>query len=88
MDLHRLRNVSSPTIQCFPGLTTKWLKKQRLDDYGPPPWAPVRKPLADCTVALVTTAGIHLKRTQRSTWQTRMVIRLPGHPRKRHSSGS
>jgi D-proline reductase (dithiol) PrdB len=32
-----------------------------LDDYGPPPWASVRKPLADCTVALVTTAGVHLK---------------------------
>ncbi|HVB74317.1 MAG TPA: glycine/sarcosine/betaine reductase selenoprotein B family protein [Ktedonobacteraceae bacterium] len=24
-------------------------------------WVPVRKPLAQCTVALVTTAGVHLK---------------------------
>ena len=25
------------------------------------PWAPLKKPLADCTVALVTTAGVHLR---------------------------
>jgi len=25
------------------------------------PWAPVRKPLANSTIALVTTAGVHLK---------------------------
>mgnify|MGYP003395115675 CR=1 FL=1 len=63
MDLHRLRNrFFALLFSRFPGLTTKWLKKQRLDDYGPPPWAPFRKPLADCTVALVTPAGLHPKK--------------------------
>jgi D-proline reductase (dithiol) PrdB len=45
----------------FPGLTARWLQKQKLDDYGPPPWSPVQKPLRECTIALVTTAGVHLK---------------------------
>jgi D-proline reductase (dithiol) PrdB len=62
MDLHRLQNrFFALLFGRFPSLTKKWLKKQQLDDYGPPPWAPFRKPLGDCTVALVTTAGMHLK---------------------------
>lgn len=28
---------------------------------GDIPWAPLRKPLSDCTVALVSTGGVHLK---------------------------
>jgi D-proline reductase (dithiol) PrdB len=62
MDLHRLQNrFFALLFSRFPSLTTRWLKKQQLADYGPPPWAPFRKPLADCTIALVTTAGVHLK---------------------------
>lgn len=62
MDLHRLRNrFFALLFNRFPSLTERWLKKQHLDDYGPSPWAPLPKPLADCTVALVTTAGVHLK---------------------------
>jgi D-proline reductase (dithiol) PrdB len=45
----------------FPSLTARWLKGQKLKDYGPPPWTPLRKPLENCTVALVTTAGVHLR---------------------------
>ena len=45
----------------FPVLTARWLKKQQLDDYGPPPWVPFSKPLADCRIALVTTAGVHCR---------------------------
>ncbi|MGE5324977.1 MAG: glycine/sarcosine/betaine reductase selenoprotein B family protein [Actinomycetota bacterium] len=29
---------------------------------GPTPWAPLRKPIAECTVALISTGGIHLRR--------------------------
>lgn len=61
MDLHRLQNrFLALLFSRFPGLTAGWLKKQKLDDYGPPPWAPLRKPLSACTVALITTAGVHL----------------------------
>jgi len=63
MHLHRLQNrFFALLFSHFPSLTTRWLKKQQLDDYGPPPWAPFRKSLPDCTVALVTTAGVHLKK--------------------------
>ena len=48
----------------FPELTDRWVQKQQLDDYGLPPWAPLRKPLSDCTVALVTTAGVHRRTDQ------------------------
>ena len=62
MNFYRLRNrVFALFFSRFPGLTKCWLEGQQLDDYGPPPWTPLRKPLATCTVALVTTAGVHLK---------------------------
>lgn len=28
---------------------------------GPVPWTPLRKPLSQCRVALITTAGVHVK---------------------------
>ena len=60
MNLHRLQNrFFALLFSRFPGLTTRWLKRQQLDDYGPPPWTSLAKPLSDCTVALVTTAGVH-----------------------------
>jgi D-proline reductase (dithiol) PrdB len=62
MNLHRLRNrLLALFFSRFPGLTKRWLEGQQLDDYGPPPWTPLRKPLAASTVALITTAGVHLK---------------------------
>jgi len=42
----------------FPTLTARWVKKQ-LGEYGPPPWTPFTKPVAQCRVALITTAGVH-----------------------------
>ncbi|HEV8718598.1 MAG TPA: glycine/sarcosine/betaine reductase selenoprotein B family protein [Candidatus Binatia bacterium] len=60
MKLHRWQNrLFALLFSRFPGLTTRWLKRQRLHDYGPPPWAALPKPLSACTVALVTTAGVH-----------------------------
>ncbi len=62
MNVHRLRNrVFTQLFSYFPGLTTRWLKQQQIEDYGIPPWTPLRKPISACTVALVTTAGVHLK---------------------------
>jgi D-proline reductase (dithiol) PrdB len=62
MNLRRLQNrFFALLFSRFPGLTTRWLKGQRLDDYGVPPWTHLRKPLSSCIVALVTTAGVHLK---------------------------
>jgi len=62
MNVHRLRNrVLALFFSRFPGLTKRWLEGQQVDDYGLPPWTPLRKPLAACTVALVTTAGVHVR---------------------------
>jgi len=62
MNLHRLRNrFFALLFSRFPRLTARWLKRQHIDEYGPPPWTPLLKPLSACTVALVTTAGVHLK---------------------------
>lgn len=62
MSLQRRRNrFFARLFSRFPGLTTRWLQKQKLDDYGPPPWTPLRKPLSSCTIAVVTTAGVHLR---------------------------
>lgn len=43
----------------FPWLTTLWLKAQTPEILGAPPWTLLTKPLNECTVALVTTAGVH-----------------------------
>lgn len=62
MNLHRWKTrFFTLLFSRFPALTTRWLKRQQLDDYGPPPWTALRKPLSTCTVALVTTAGVHPK---------------------------
>jgi D-proline reductase (dithiol) PrdB len=62
MNLHRLQNrLFALLFSRFPSLTTRWLHRQQLEEYGPPPWAPLTKPLSQCRVALVTTAGVHRK---------------------------
>jgi len=62
MNLHRLQNrFFALLFSHFPRLTERWLKRQPIEDYGPPPWTPLHQPLSACTVALVTTAGVHLK---------------------------
>lgn len=62
MKLHRWRNqLIAFFFGRFPALTERWVKQQQLDEYGPPPWVPLAKPLAQCRVALVTTAGVHGK---------------------------
>ena len=60
MDLDRIKNrFIAKIITRFPSLS-----KRFTDAYVPRksfdvPWTPVTKPLSDCTVALVTTAGVH-----------------------------
>lgn len=62
MELQRWRNqLIALFFSRFPTLTARWVKKQQLNEYGPPPWSPLTKPVAQCRVALVTTAGVHRK---------------------------
>jgi D-proline reductase (dithiol) PrdB len=60
MKLHRWQNqLIAFFFSRFPALTARWAKQQQLDEYGPPPWTPLAKPVTQCRVALVTTAGVH-----------------------------
>jgi D-proline reductase (dithiol) PrdB len=51
-------------VQAFrriPWLKSRWAKRRRFVEGRDTPWAPLAKPLCDSVVALVTTAGVHLK---------------------------
>ncbi len=43
----------------FPYLSSLWAKTCSLQDTDDIPWTTLTKPLSNCTLALVTTAGIH-----------------------------
>jgi D-proline reductase (dithiol) PrdB len=56
--------VNRFTVQLFrhvPWLATRWAKRRRFVEPDGIPWAPLTRPLAETVVALVTTAGVHLK---------------------------
>lgn len=40
-------------------LREAWARRAEVGDAGPVPFAPLRRPVGSCTVALVTTAGVH-----------------------------
>ncbi len=41
-------------------LTALWARRARVLSHPATPWAPLRREPRECTVALVTTAGVHL----------------------------
>ena len=45
----------------FPWLASRWARKHRFVEGREIPWTPVRKSVAESVIALVTTAGVHLK---------------------------
>jgi D-proline reductase (dithiol) PrdB len=60
--LHGLPNAL--VVQAFrrvPWLASRWAKRHQFVEGREIPWTPVRKPAAESVVALVTTAGVHLK---------------------------
>lgn len=59
---NRLKNrVIASILTRFPSLADKVADGVAPMEFGSTPWAPVVKPLSEMTVALVTTAGVHLK---------------------------
>ena len=51
-------------VQLFkrvPWLGEHWARRRRFVEASTVPWAPLAKPLADCGLALITTAGVHLR---------------------------
>lgn len=60
--LHGLTNALM--VQAFkrvPWLKSRWASRHRFIEGREIPWTPVRKPGAESVIALVTTAGVHLK---------------------------
>ena len=60
--LHGLPNTF--VVQAFkhlPWLASRWAKRHQFVEGHEIPWTPVRKPVAESAIALVTTAGVHLK---------------------------
>jgi D-proline reductase (dithiol) PrdB len=58
-----LRDIGNRlAVQVFrrvPWVGALWARRHRFVEGGAIPWAPVRRPLEDMVVALVTTAGVH-----------------------------
>lgn len=51
-------------VQLFkrlPWLRTAWARRHRFVEGGEVPWTPLRRPVAESVIALVTTAGVHGK---------------------------
>lgn len=43
-----------------PWLAARWARRHRFVESRDVPWARLRRPLGECVLALVTTAGVHL----------------------------
>jgi len=60
--LHGLPNRM--VVQAFkhvPWLASRWAKSHQFVEGRDIPWTPLSKPVAESVIALVTTAGVHLK---------------------------
>ena len=58
----RVKNiVIAKIITRFPSLAKRLIEAYKPWESEDIPWAPVVKPLHECTLALITTAGVHLK---------------------------
>ncbi len=60
MNWYRMKNrVISRLTTRFPALADRFIQSYAPWESEDTPWAPLTKPLRDCTLALVTTAGVH-----------------------------
>ena len=51
-------------LRYWPGLGRRWARGRTFTSSEQIPWTPLRKPLRECRVALVTTGGVHLRTQQ------------------------
>ncbi len=60
MSVYRIKNrFISRVITRFPSLASRFIRSYAPWESEDIPWTPLTKPLARCTVALVTTGGVH-----------------------------
>ena len=61
MALGALANrVAVQLFKRLPWLGDVWARRRAFVESTSVPWTPLRRPVRECTVALVTTAGVHL----------------------------
>jgi D-proline reductase (dithiol) PrdB len=53
--------VAVQLFRRLPWLGAVWARRRRFVESDSVPWAPMRKPVRDAVVALVTTAGVHVR---------------------------
>ncbi len=56
-----INTLVARTFTRWPVLGRWWSKQARIAVSTDVPWAPMRKPLSDCSLCLITTGGLHLK---------------------------
>jgi len=60
--VRRLFNrLTARLLTRYPNLAEGFLRRHRLLESEGIPWTPLARPLSECTMALVSTAGVHLK---------------------------
>lgn len=58
----RLKNqLIAKLFTRFPAIVERWVRKAAPWKVEGIPWTPLTKPIKDCKIAIVTTAGVHLK---------------------------
>ncbi len=62
--LSRLLGSLAKLAYRLPAIQRRWAKRFRAVESNDIPWTPLRKPLSQCRVALVTTGGVHLRSDQ------------------------
>ncbi len=55
-----LRTLAARLFAAFPWLTKRWLAAHPQAVEADVPWTPLRRPLAECTLVVITTGGVHL----------------------------
>jgi D-proline reductase (dithiol) PrdB len=53
--------VAVQLFKRLPWLGDAWARRRRFVRSTSVPWTPLRRPVRECTIALVTTAGVHLR---------------------------
>jgi D-proline reductase (dithiol) PrdB len=53
--------VAVQLLKRLPWLGAEWARRHHFVEATTIPWAPLGKPVAECVLALVTTAGVHLR---------------------------
>jgi D-proline reductase (dithiol) PrdB len=58
---HEINRLLAKVVTRVPLVGRVWGKMAHIEQESNVPWTPIRKPLGECRVCLITTGGIHLR---------------------------